>query len=229
MQHGPWRYIDGGTLETIPGGPLIGLDPKTVLAFNIDDEWKSDVKDLKSYALCILGAALTLRQKYPMFPRLGLIAGDIDVFDFSASNDVKLRMFTTGHVQTKKSLCKVNASDPACCIHETPPSQNDSRVGITDTSGVQLPTLGVPCPDSVNHDPEPGSTRSRPQSPSDTQGGHARDVGLLDSGITAGASSCAHECDQQGSSETSVSDAPSAAGRDVHEADTEEGIAHVPR
>ena len=125
IQHGPWRYIDGGTLETIPCGPFIGHDPKTVLTFSIGDEWKSNVKDLKSYALCILGAALTLRQKYPNFPCIALLSGDIDTFDFSASNDVKLRMFTSGHAQTKKSLCRVNASEPAWCDILPLPNEHD--------------------------------------------------------------------------------------------------------
>jgi hypothetical protein len=115
MQIGPWRYIDGGTLEAIPCGPFIGQDPKTVLAFSIGDEWKSDVKDIKSYALCILSAAMTLREKYTMFPCIALLAGGIDTFDFSATQDTKLRMFMIGHAQTKKTLCKVNASDPVCC------------------------------------------------------------------------------------------------------------------
>ena len=198
-RHGPWRYIDGGTLEAIPCGPFIGRDPKTVLAFGIADEWKSDVKDLKTYALCILGAALTLRQKYPMFPYIGLFAGDMDIFEFGASNDAKLRMFTTGHAQTKKSLCKVNANDPACCVH------------AADSDGTSSPR-------QVEHDSEPRTPGSRTQSSSDPQGGSAHDVGLLDGGVTAGASPCATECDQQGSPASHVGTPSPATGRDVHEA-----------
>lgn len=208
-RHGPWRYIDGGTLETIPGGPYIGQDPKTVVAFNIDDEWKSDVKDLKTYALCILGAALTLREKYPMFPRIGLISGDIDILDFGSSNDVKIGMFMNGHAQTKKSLCKVNALDRACC--PCTPCERE----------------GGPCQES--EDRESGSAGSRTPGPSDSQGGSAHDVGLLDGKVPPGASPCASECNQQGSPETSVSYAPSTAGRDVHEAESEEGITDLPR
>jgi predicted acylesterase/phospholipase RssA len=200
-RHGPWRYIDGGTLEAIPGGPLVGQDPKSVLAFGIADEWTTDVKDLKSYALCILGAAMTLRQRYPMFPRIGLIAGDIDTFDFGASNDMKLRMFTAGHAQTKKSLCRVNASDPACCVHASEDGSN---------AATRLR--------SVEHDPESGPPGARTQSASDPQGGSAHDVGLLDGGIPSGASPCATECDQQGSPASRVGTPSPTTGRDVHEA-----------
>jgi len=127
MQIGPWRYIDGGTLEAIPCGPFIGQDPKTVLVFSIGDEWKADVKDLKSYALCILSAAMTLREKYTMFPCIALLAGDIDTFDFGASNDTKLRMFTAGYVQTKK----VNASDlpPLTDEHDHDETHDESTEG----------------------------------------------------------------------------------------------------
>jgi predicted acylesterase/phospholipase RssA len=217
-RYGPWRYIDGGTLESIPCGPYIGYDPKTVLTFGLDDEWKSDVKDLKTYALCILGAALTLRQNYPMFPRIGLLAGEMDIFDFGASHDAKLRMFTSGYAQTKKSLCKVNAYDPACCVHAQSQSQSHQSSCDTQASQLHLPSTGVDRPCFVDHDPEPRSSGSRAQSPADAQGGHARDVGLLDGGVPAGASQSAHECDQQGTPETSVSPASPAAGRDVHEA-----------
>lgn len=201
-RYGPWRYIDGGTLEAIPGGPLVGQDPKSVLAFRIADEWSTDVKDLKSYALCILGAAMTLRQKYPMFPRIGLVAGENDTMDFGAPNDVKLRMFMAGHAQTKNSLCKVNASDPACCVHAL------EEDGSHDATRLR----------SVDYDSESGAPGARPQSPSDAQDGPAHDVGLLDRGITTGASPCAAECDQQGSPASRVGDASSAVGRDVHEA-----------
>lgn len=228
IQYGPWRYIDGGTLETLPGGPFIGMDPKSVLAFGIADEWKSDVKDLKSYALCILGAAMTLRQRYPMFPVIGLVAGEIDTFDFGASNDAKLRMFMAGHAQTKKSLCRVNASDPACCVHAPPSSQSDSCGVDADAPCVQLSSPGIDGPCSVNHDQESGAPGSWSQSSSDTQGGHACDVGILDGGIAADASPCADECDQQGSSAPRLGTSTPTACRDVHEAQSEKGIAHVP-
>jgi predicted acylesterase/phospholipase RssA len=133
IQHGPWRYIDGGTLETIPCGPFIGEDPKNVLAFQIADVWDYNVKDLKSYALCILGAAMTLREKYITFPSIGLCATTIDTFDFSASVDAKLQLFTQGYSQTKKSLCKVNANNPAC--HQSAPDtqERDAHdVGLHD-------------------------------------------------------------------------------------------------
>ena len=96
-----------------------------MLAFSIGDEWKSDVKDIKSYAICILSAAMTLREKYTMFPCIALLAGTIDTFDFSATQDTKLRMFMIGHAQTKKTLCKVNASD--CRLTTTATGQHNHQ------------------------------------------------------------------------------------------------------
>jgi predicted acylesterase/phospholipase RssA len=208
MQHGPWRYIDGGTLEAIPCGQFIGHDPKTVLAFSIGDEWKSDVKDLKSYALCILGAAMTLRDKYRMFPQIHLYAGELDTFDFSAPVDTKLRLFMEGHAQAKKSLCKVNANDPACCVHTSSAREDDSR--------------------QVGDDQEPGSAGTRTQDAPDAQGGNALDVGLLDSGVSSGASQRARSVDQDGWSVPGDRSPSPQARRASDQAESAQGVAHVP-
>ena len=163
IRHGPWRYLDGGTLETIPGGPFIGQDPKTVLTFNIEDEWKSDVKDLKTYARCILEAALTLRQKYPMFPRIGLISGDIDTLDFGSSNDVKLRMFMNGHAQTKKSLYKVNANVSASSVYLPTPDPSDAQGGSAHDVGLldgKVTSGASPCTYECNQQGSPETSVS---------------------------------------------------------------------
>jgi len=207
MQIGPWRYIDGGTLEAIPCGPFIGRDPKTVLAFSIGDEWKSDVKDLKSYALCILSAAMTLRERYSMFPCIGLLAGDIDTFNFGASHDAKLRMFMIGHAQTKKSLCKVNANDPACCVHTSPTREDDSR--------------------QVDDNQEPGPTGSRTQDAPEAQGGNAHDVGVLDGGVSSDAPQRTGPCNQHGGSITGDRPPSPQISRASDQAESAQGVARV--
>jgi predicted acylesterase/phospholipase RssA len=229
VRHGGWHYIDGGALESAPCGPLIGKDPKTVLVLVVGDEWKmANVKDFKSYAVCMIGAAMKLRHAYPMFPTIGLCAAEHDVLDFGLSSDTKLRMFMNGVTCLKKSLCKVNANDPACCIHTTSESQDDPCGVDTDASGVQLPSPGVDRPCSVDHDPEPGSAGSwTPRTP-DTEGGDARDVGLLDGGIASDASPCATERDQQGSPTACVGTSPPPTGRALDEAQSEKGVGYVP-
>ena len=230
VRHGDWHYIDGGALESAPCGPLIGKDPKTVLVLVVGDEWKlANVKDFKSYAVCMIGAAMKLRHAYPMFPTIGLTrSAEHDVLDFGMSGDTKLRMFMNGLTSLKKSLCKVNANDPACCVH-TPSEPQDDPCGVdTDATGGQLPSPGVDSPCSVDHDPESGSARSwTPRTP-DTEGGDARDVGLLDGGIASGASPCADERDQQGSPTSRVGTSPPPTGRALDEAQPEKGVGYVP-
>jgi predicted acylesterase/phospholipase RssA len=93
-----WNYIDGGAAEVIPGGPFLGQE-----AFALKLAWNrlEKVKDLKTYALSILYSTMKLRHAYD-FPLLDLELPGDDVFDFSASNDAKLKMFLKGYEQTAR-------------------------------------------------------------------------------------------------------------------------------
>lgn len=97
---GTWRYIDGGTLEETPCGPFIGQDNVHVICVS---DWSigTDVPDMKSYMVGIVGAAMALRHKYRHFPKtiIDMTAGNI--FDFSASVDSKLKMFLEGYESYK--------------------------------------------------------------------------------------------------------------------------------
>lgn len=98
VKHGPWHYIDGGALEDLPCGPYVSYDSKHVFAIGISGEWSSSVHDLKSYAFEILGTAMHLRHKYN-FRQLRFDPSEhkINVFDFNASWDSKIKMFTVGY------------------------------------------------------------------------------------------------------------------------------------
>jgi predicted acylesterase/phospholipase RssA len=94
-----WNYIDGGSAESIPGGPFLGrLD---VLALRLGwNGTKTEVKDLKSYALNILYSTMKLRYGYD-YPTLELNIPDGAAFDFSASNEGKIRLFLMGYEQAR--------------------------------------------------------------------------------------------------------------------------------
>ena len=91
------NYIDGGSAETVPGGPFLGQND--VLCIKIDFKCPSDVKDLKTYATRIIYSTMNLRHVYT-FPSIILSDSDVDVFDFAASNEEKLKMFLKGWSQT---------------------------------------------------------------------------------------------------------------------------------
>jgi hypothetical protein len=91
---GEWTYIDGGAAETTPSGPFLGRS-SDVIALKLAWSRPSPVTDLKSYALGILYSTMKLRAVYEV-PTMDLDLGGLDVFDFGASNDGKLRMFMKG-------------------------------------------------------------------------------------------------------------------------------------
>ena len=93
-----WNYIDGGAAEVVPGGPFLGQE-----AFALKLAWNrlEKVKDLKTYALSILYSTMKLRHVYDV-PSIDLELPGDDVFDFSASNDAKLKMFLKGYEQTTR-------------------------------------------------------------------------------------------------------------------------------
>ena len=92
-----YNYIDGGSAEVVPGAPFIGQD---ALAMKLAWNRLPEVKDLKTYAMSILISTMKLRHVYE-FPTLDLDSSDVDVYDFGASNDAKLRMFLKGFEQTR--------------------------------------------------------------------------------------------------------------------------------
>ena len=230
VRHGDWHYIDGGALESAPCGPLIGKDPKTVLVLVVGDEWKmANVKDFKSYTVCMIGAAMKLRHAYPMFPTIGLRAAEHDVLDFGLSSDTKLHLVMNGVEGLQKSFCKVNANDPTCCLHAPPSSENDPCSGDTGASGIQLPSTGVDRACSVNRDPEPGSAGAWTQDTAETQVGYAHDVGVLHSCVATDTALGSDACNQPGTPETRIGTSPSEVGRALDEAESEEGLAYVPQ
>ena len=92
-----YNYIDGGAAETTPGAPFLGQN--NVLAIKLGSTRAWEVRDLKTYAISILYSTMKMRHVYD-FPTLDLDSSDVDVYDFSASNEAKLRMFLKGWSQT---------------------------------------------------------------------------------------------------------------------------------
>ena len=88
-----YNYVDGATAEAIPAGPFIGRND--ILALRIAWGRLSEVKDLKSYALTILFSSMKLRHIYEV-PTHDIDIPDDDIYDFSASNENKLKMFMFG-------------------------------------------------------------------------------------------------------------------------------------
>lgn len=100
VSDGVWRYIDGGTLEETPCGPFIGQDNVHVVCVT---DWSqcTELSDMKSYMVGIIGSAMALRHKYRHFPKTLIDVSTQNIFDFSASSDSKLKMFLRGYESYK--------------------------------------------------------------------------------------------------------------------------------
>lgn len=135
VRHGPWHYIDGGALEELPCGPYISVDPRTVCALHIHGEWVTKgVKDLRSYSFEILGAAMKLRHKYTIFPKINIELRSSDTFDFNASHDAKIRLFAKGYSTVKKYQERLNVlHDSSRCSSASTLSENDSCPPVSNT------------------------------------------------------------------------------------------------
>jgi len=89
-----WNYIDGGYAENTPGAPFLGKGD--VLAIKIAWNLPAEIKDLKSYAINILLASMKMRHEYE-YPTLDISVPNDEIFDFAASNEVKLKLFLRGY------------------------------------------------------------------------------------------------------------------------------------
>jgi predicted acylesterase/phospholipase RssA len=115
---GTWRYIDGGTLEETPCGPFIGQDNVHVICVT---DWSigTEMPDMKSYMVGIVGAAMALRHKYRYFPKTMIEMSTGNIFDFTASIDSKLKMFLEGYESYKTREVRVEI-DPLRTRDEEP-------------------------------------------------------------------------------------------------------------
>lgn len=90
-----WHYIDGAIAEAIPGGPFLARQREDVLTLAFEWGRVPEIKDIKSYALALITTQMRSRATYD-FPILNLNSGDVDIFDFSAGQEQKLKLFMRG-------------------------------------------------------------------------------------------------------------------------------------
>jgi predicted acylesterase/phospholipase RssA len=90
-----WHYIDGAVAEVIPGGPFLTRPREDILA--IAFEWTNlpEIKDMKTYALALITTQMRSRATYD-YPILNINSGELDVYDFGAGQEAKLKLFMKG-------------------------------------------------------------------------------------------------------------------------------------
>jgi len=93
-----WNYVDGGSAEATPCGPFLGRDSADLVTLAFDWKLETEIKDLKSYAFAILTSTMRLRHHYST-PTIMIDVGNLNVFDFGADQEAKLRLFLVGFSQ----------------------------------------------------------------------------------------------------------------------------------
>jgi len=89
-----WHYIDGGIAETLPGGPFIG---KEAVGLRLTWGKPIPIKDLKSYGRSVFYSTMHLRYNYDDIKSIDINVDDLDLFNYAASNESKLRWFLIGY------------------------------------------------------------------------------------------------------------------------------------
>ena len=90
-----WHYIDGAVAEAIPCGPFLGRPREDVLVIAFEWGLVPEIKDMKSYALALIMTQMRSRATYD-HPILYINLGDLDIYDFSADQEYKLKLFMKG-------------------------------------------------------------------------------------------------------------------------------------
>lgn len=102
------QYIDGGTVEKIPGIPFLHRKPTDVLVIETldtqTDEYR-EIKNIKDFLLLLVSSILKSRTNYTHFTkRAQIIVPSSQLLDFKMSTEDKLNMYASGFNQKIISL-----------------------------------------------------------------------------------------------------------------------------
>jgi len=90
-------YMDGATLEEIPGVPFLNKNADEVLAIQVKiDTVNTKVDSIKRYIENIIMAAFLTRIQYPHYKKVVLDCGNIDLLNWKMTVEDKLRLFIIG-------------------------------------------------------------------------------------------------------------------------------------
>lgn len=126
--YGDWHYLDGGAIESSPCAPYLGRPRDDVYIMRIDCKEDYKINDFKGYMSMILGSILRIRHEYN-FPTCIIDVKDIDIFDFSAGDELKMKLFALGYEKvwvpsSFQRLC--TTCHLACTCHsQTPESESE--------------------------------------------------------------------------------------------------------
>lgn len=123
---GDWHYLDGGAVESSPCAPYLGTSYEDVYVLRITCREEYKIHNFKDYMAMILGSILRIRHDYN-FPTCFIDVHDIDMFDFSAGDELKMRLFALGYEKvwvpsSFQKLC-MTCHQACTCRNQTPESE----------------------------------------------------------------------------------------------------------
>ena len=92
---GPWTYFDGGAVEAVPCGHLLGKDSVVAIQLTYKNNFYDDV-NLPKYLIMILNGIFSLRRTYDV-PTIQIYLHDWNVSNFNASDMEKVQLFIEGY------------------------------------------------------------------------------------------------------------------------------------
>lgn len=90
-------YVDGGLMENIPYTPFVHIPRDEVFSIivNYNNGVNTEITDIKQYVQILVRSILTNRIEYDT-NNISIDIENIDIFDFSMSEEDKIRLYTTG-------------------------------------------------------------------------------------------------------------------------------------
>lgn len=99
------RYVDGSVKEFSPFAPFLGKSDVLEIRYRCENSYNAKPLNFFQFLYSVVFTLISNRQEYTDFPRIDVYADpDFQLFNFSMGLDQKLRLYTDGYHQAKKSL-----------------------------------------------------------------------------------------------------------------------------
>ena len=97
-RHSGHLYVDGGLIESIPYTPFLHIPDNEVFSIivNYMTGVNTEITDIKQYVQVLVRSILTNRTEYTTDNNISIDIENINIFDFSMSDDDKIRLYARG-------------------------------------------------------------------------------------------------------------------------------------
>jgi len=100
IKYNKFTYLDGGTFENVPSLAFLNKDPKDVLVLSLEINKKHlpEIKTIRDFINSVIHVAVNNRISCnTQYKEVRFDIGDVNIFDFSMSDDDKLKLYFLGY------------------------------------------------------------------------------------------------------------------------------------